>query len=79
MNNEIYLDRLPVGERATVLSLDGENGMVRRLSELGFTEGACVCCLMRSPFGDPSAYRVRGTVIALRARDASLVKISLGG
>ncbi|HBS59449.1 MAG TPA: ferrous iron transport protein A, partial [Firmicutes bacterium] len=32
-------------------------------------------CLRRSPAGDPTAYLVRGTVIALRKEDASCVYI----
>ena len=49
--------------------------MRARLLNLGFTEGARVTCLQKSPLGDPTAYGIRGAVIALRAKDASLVSL----
>lgn len=47
----------------------------RRLQDLGFVPGAKVCCVGVSPLGDPAAYRLKGTVIALRAGDAEAVLI----
>lgn len=44
--------------------------MRRRLYDLGFIPGAIVKCIMKSPLGDPRAYLVAGSVIALRRCDA---------
>ena len=49
--------------------------MRRRLQDLGLIRGTAVQCLEKSPLGDPTAYRIRGTVIALRKRDAASVRI----
>ena len=44
--------------------------MRRRLMDLGLTRHTEVMCLGRSPLGDPSAYLIRGAVIAIRAKDS---------
>lgn len=56
-----------------VRRLTGEAAMRRRLEDIGLTEGSRVTCLMKSPLGDPKAYRIQGAVIALRDRDAATV------
>ena len=66
MTGIITLDMLPVGSTAEIDSLEGEDLMAQRLRDLGFVPGAAAKCLYRSAAGDPTAYRVRGTVIALR-------------
>lgn len=50
-----------------------------RLMDLGFTPGAGVRCLFAAPSGDPRAYMVRGSVIALRRADAALVGLCARG
>ena len=67
------LAELYEGERARVTELLVQNGMRRRLLDLGLTPGARVECELKSPSGDPAAYRSRGALIALRRRDAALV------
>ena len=52
--------------------------MRRRLLDLGLIPGTRVTCQGRSPAGDPAAYLVRGTVVALRARDAAAVGLASG-
>ncbi len=66
---------LDVGETARVkaVSLDGAKRV--RLQELGFLPGARVAALHVSPFGDPVAYAVLDTVIALRRSDAACIEI----
>lgn len=70
-----YLSELTEGMSARVMALTGEAGMCGRLMELGLTPGVCVECLFKSPLGDPTAYRIRGAVIALRAKDAEGIRI----
>lgn len=47
----------------------------RRLGDLGLIEGSRVKCLFRSPLGDPTAYEIKGAVIALRQRDARSIVV----
>ena len=69
----VSLRGLKPGESATVSELMAHGAMYVRLLDLGFTCGSRVCCLFPSALGDPRAYWVRGTVIALRHADAELV------
>ncbi len=70
---ELPLSALTVGQGAYISRLEGEWAMARRLAQLGFTPGTRVDCELTAPAGDPSAYRVRGALIALRNRDAGQV------
>ena len=67
------LAALQPGETARVRCVRGPQAARERLRELGFLPGTAVTCLLESPMGDPRAYRVRGIVLALRARDAEAV------
>lgn len=66
---------LPLGGRARIGRLRMEGAMGRRLSELGFLPGCEVACLLKSPLGEPRAYWICGTLIALRGRDARLIEL----
>ncbi len=63
------LDRVPPGECVIVERLEVEGDMRRRFLDLGLVENTRVECIGRSPGGDPSAYLIRGAVIAIRAKD----------
>jgi DtxR family Mn-dependent transcriptional regulator len=69
------------GERATVLGLarSCRGPERRRLLDLGFVAGTAVKVEMISPSGEPTAYRVRGTVIALHREQARLVLANNAG
>ncbi|MBR7184397.1 MAG: ferrous iron transport protein A [Clostridia bacterium] len=66
---------LAPGERGTVTALTADAGMRRRLLDIGFIPGTPVTCIGRSPFGDPAAYLIRGTVIAIRKKDGRTVRL----
>lgn len=66
---------LRTGEQARVRRV-GINGFARRrLFDLGFTPGARVACAFPSALGEPRAYRVRGTLIALRPEQARRIEV----
>ncbi|TES57694.1 ferrous iron transport protein A [Halalkalibacterium halodurans] len=58
--------------RITHLEIDGV--MRRRLLDLGFVPGAIVEVLRKSPLGDPIAFRVSQTSIALRKEESSKIQ-----
>ncbi len=66
------LSALPVDGRGTVAGFL-ETEITPRLRELGFSRGVAVECVGRNPGGGMSAYKLRGSVIALRREDASSV------
>ena len=72
------LSELRPGEKGTVLWLTGTGAIRRRLTDIGLIAGTEVVCLRNSPLGDPTAYRIRGAVMALRKGDASRVYLETG-
>jgi ferrous iron transport protein A len=78
MNKNSVAD-LKIGDTATISSVGDDCVEIHchclRLMELGFTPGQEVTLLARSPFKDPLAVSVRGTVIALRKNEAECIKI----
>ncbi len=69
-----YLSDLVPGEAAFINKIENTD-ISRRLYELGFIGGTFVECVAKAPFKGPSAYLVRGSVIALRTDDARLVNV----
>ena len=65
---------LGVGSSARIKPYNASLPMVRRLMDIGFTEGAEIECVLAAPGGGIKAYLVRGSVIALREGDARLIK-----
>jgi len=76
---EQYLSGLVRGQQGRILSLSSacRGAERRRLLDLGFVPGTAIEVEMVSPGGDPTAYRLRGTVIALRRNQANLIRISV--
>lgn len=69
------LSQISVGSTCKIAGLE-LNGMIRRrILDLGLIPGTTVKCIRRGPSGDPTAYTVRGTIIALRKEDASLITV----
>ena len=67
-----YLNEIKPGEHATVAGI----AVTDRLADLGLIPGTTVECVGVSPAGDPSAYLIRGSVIALRRRDCGGILIA---
>jgi ferrous iron transport protein A len=58
--------------RITSMNIDGV--MRRRLLDLGFVPGAVVEVIRKSPLGDPMAFRVSQTTIALRKEESMRIE-----
>ena len=69
------LCRVPLHTEAVVVALLPACPLRRRLMDLGLTCGAAVCPLFRAPNGHPTAYRIGGTVVALRDADAEAILV----
>lgn len=69
------LDMLKSGQTATIKAIRSTNAERRRLLDLGILPGTQIENVMRSPLGDPIAYRVRNAVFALRSEQAHLIEI----
>lgn len=75
MKHSLSLHDIFPQQSATVISVQADESMRRRLLDLGLTPGTEVKCLGSSPLGDPRAYLIRGAVIALRARDSQKILV----
>ena len=71
------LTQLRPGECGIVTGI-ASTSLSGRLRDLGLTDGTEIRCLFRSPLGDPCAYAFRGSVIAMRNRDADAVQVEHG-
>lgn len=69
------LKSLFVGEICKVKKLVCEGLIRRRLLDLGLIPNTIVEVVQKSPFDDPIAYLIRGTVIALRSEVAEMVLV----
>lgn len=77
MQSIVPLKDMEPGTQGVITEILQECTLSRRLFDLGFAEGARIKCLFRSMFGDPTAYEICGTVIALRAGDSASVLVRL--
>lgn len=71
----IPLSCLPLGETAKVKFLTSDGTMRRRMLDLGLIANTIVESLQKSPSGDPTAYGIRGAVIALRSEEANKIMV----
>ncbi len=69
----VSLSSLPPGKRCTVVRIEGNSGIDRRLLDLGFVPDTPVRVVRRAPLGDPVAYELRGFKICLRHSEAARV------
>ncbi len=75
--NTITLDQLKRGQTAKITDLTERGANRSRLLDLGILPGTQVEVEMKSPLGDPTAYRIRGAVVALRRVQAQQIKVQL--
>jgi len=71
------LDLLPINCTATIDSIFCDNSTKQRFLALGIVPNTLVTAVLVSPFGNPIAYEIRKTIIALRQEDAKSIIIKL--
>jgi len=69
------LDKLDIDKCAVILNLNCKGDLRRRLLDLGLVNGTNIKASFKSPIGNPIAYEVRGTTIALRKEDSKLISV----
>ena len=73
--NMKLLSQLSIGESATVIAVNGEGAIRRRLFDMGITPGVDVYLRKKAPLGDPIEISLRGYELTLRKAEASLVQV----
>ncbi len=71
------LSSLKVGDQATIADISPACRGIerRRLLDLGMVPGTVVQAELKSPGGDPTGYRIRGAVIAIRKEQADFIHV----
>lgn len=73
----MFLNDLNVNQECTVKGIIFDGIIRRRLMDLGILPGSVMKCVLSSPSGNPKAYFVKGSVIAIRNCDASFIEVDL--
>lgn len=73
--HQTALTELTKGRHGIIKDITTNDSIRRRLQDIGFIRGAEVVCIGKSPLGDPTAYSVKGTTVALRYEEASRILI----
>lgn len=63
------------GETVTVVKLNGESAVKRRIMDMGITKGCSVYIRKVAPLGDPVEVTVRGYELSVRKEDAQMVEV----
>ena len=63
------------GETVTVVKLNGEGAVKRRIMDSGITKGCSVYIRKVAPLGDPVEVTVRGYELSVRKEDAQMVEV----
>ncbi len=70
------LNNLSIGASATVVAVNGNNAITRRLMEMGVVPGVSLRMIKSAPFGDPLEIRLLGYHLAVRKSEAETIEIS---
>ena len=69
------LSQLPLNKNGIIDKIECDEGIKRRLLDMGLVKGTNIEPILVSPSEDPRAFLVRGTIIAIRKEDAKHIKI----
>ncbi len=64
-----------IGQTVTVLKLEGEGAVKRRIMDMGITRGVEIYVRKVAPLGDPIEVTVRGYELSLRKADAEMILV----
>ena len=76
-SNTITLDKLPLNKTGKIHKLNCIGNIRRRMLDLGLVNGTNITPILISPSGDPTAFEFRGSLIAIRKEDSSLIDITI--
>lgn len=69
------LKQVRVGDTVSVVKLNGEGAVKRRIMDMGITKGVEVYVRKVAPLGDPIEVTVRGYELSLRKADADMIEV----
>lgn len=71
----LTLDKISVNKFAIIKELHSKGMLRERMLALGITPGTKVQVIREGPFKETTLYNIRGTMIALRKEEASLISV----
>lgn len=71
------LSQFKTGETGTVVIVNGEGQVRRRLFDMGITPGCEIYLRKKAPLGDPIEVSLRGYELTLRKDEADLVEMEM--
>ncbi|MBO5287108.1 MAG: ferrous iron transport protein A [Clostridia bacterium] len=69
------LKEVRIGEAVSVVKLQGEGAIKRRIMDMGITKGTKIVVKKFAPLGDPMEITVRGYQLTIRKEDAKMVVV----
>ena len=72
------LSEFTIGESGTIVSVDGEKRVRRRLFDMGVTPGTEIFLRKKAPLGDPIEIAIRGYELTLRNAEAACIIMETG-
>lgn len=67
------LREITCGQTVTVIKLNGEGSVRRRMMDMGITKGVEIFVRKAAPLGDPVEVTVRGYELSLRKADTEMI------
>ena len=75
MKNSIPLSNLELNKKAKVTNINCSGDEKRRFLDLGIVKDTVLTPVLKSPFGTPTAYEIRKTLIAIRKENADKIQV----
>ena len=69
------LYELPLNTVGIIDNLNCNSNIRRRMLDLGLIKGTKIIPIFKSPSGDPIAYEIRKTLIAIRSEDSKCITL----
>lgn len=69
------LKETAIGETVSVVKLNGDGAVKRRIMDMGITKGTQITVVKVAPLGDPMELKVRGYQLSLRKADADTILV----
>jgi ferrous iron transport protein A len=73
----LYLDKIQAGQTVCVEAINGQDGIVQRLYEMGLLEGTIIEVIGFAPMGDPIEIRLQDFRLSLRRSEAARIQVRL--
>lgn len=69
------LDKVDIGKKVEVISIDGEKAIKRRIMDMGIIKGSEIFIRKVAPLGDPLELTVRNYELSIRMSDAANINV----